>query len=100
MAQERASRQKRVEEMLERVRNTKYTDRVDLKYANFQLKEAAKGTAFFRKPAKQFQKSIIDHLRTELDIKLINRVQTCGKERADAMDWRLWCLHPYLDVEV
>ena len=100
MAEERESRKKRLEEMLERVRTTEIVERVDLLYANQRLKEAAKATAFFRKPAKRFQKNILDHLKVELDIQRVGRGYTCGKEREDAMDWKLWCLHPYLDIEV
>ncbi|RMJ28783.1 hypothetical protein PHISP_00330 [Aspergillus sp. HF37] len=100
MMQEHASRKKRVEEMLERVRNTEYTQRVDMKYANAAVRYAARGTEFFRKPPKMFQKNILDHLKEELDIKRIQGMHTVAKERVDAMDWRLWCLHPYLDIDV
>lgn len=86
--------------MLERVRGTEYTERVDLLYANKSLREAAGAVEFFRKPRRQFQKNILTQLKGELDIQRVGRGYTCGKERVDAMDWKLWCLHPYMDVKV
>lgn len=97
---EMESRKRRVAEMLQRVRETKITERVGLKYANQSLQDAARSTKFFKKPRRQFQMRILPELKEEFDIRREGRDYTVGKERVDAMDWELWCLHGYPMIKV
>lgn len=89
--------------MLEDVQKVEGRTRVTIRYANRRLHDEARSVVFFGKSVRQFQRNITDHLRDELGIERNGKRRgdwTCWKERVDAMDWRLWCLYPYLDIKV
>lgn len=96
IADEVATRKRRVQQMLEHIQSMQGTHRMPLDYAKQQLQTAARSTKFFKKPRRQYQKRIRTELRHVLGIER----GTCLKDRVDAMDWTLWCLHPHLDIEV
>ncbi|RJE18506.1 hypothetical protein PHISCL_09159 [Aspergillus sclerotialis] len=92
----------RREKMLQSVQAIEGQKRVTIRYANLALQKQARTVSFFKKPRRQFQRNIIDHLGDVLGIEKGRQKGEyyCWKERVDAMDWRLWCLYPYLDIKV
>jgi hypothetical protein len=94
--QKLASRQKRVDKMLEHVRRLDAREKVPIAYAV----EKIMGCTRFSNSRQWYQRHIISSLSRDLQIVKVRNRYICNKRRVDAMDFNLWYNCERLEIDV
>ena len=94
-----ASREKRMDKMMNYVRELHSTEQVPIGYAVEKLQSDIRSVNT-RNSQRWYQRHLVDCLAQDLQIVKVWNRYMCNKRRVDSMDFRLWLFYRQPDIDV
>jgi len=94
-----ASREKKMDKMMDYVRELHSTEQVPIGYAVEKLLSDIRSVNTCNSQ-RWYQRHIVDCLAQDLQIVKVRNRYMCNKRRVDGMDFRLWLFYRQLDIDV